>query len=412
MNSTTPNNYNHYSNWHPNADNSVRERIEIKTSVNKKDPTEIKTTVRLVAQTEFQKNVTEILQYIGIWDKTKEWASLSSENSISKIRIKTDSPLTKNPDSPVNDTANPPIADSKDRSKTSQLAAENDKINHLFSDTISKTTVESLKAQIMKPEEKALEKLALQFGHGFLDTYQSTGKREYSLPDTTKYESVIEDGKRTDKVKVTYPNGDIYVGQLSENHKPTGKGEFTSVRAKGKSRTIERYEGQFMEGKQTGQGKLVITEEQRMLHSSNEYTSFSPKTYEGKFENGQIIEGKLKVENGDVYEGTFLDNEPSGQGKLITSREGDVYEGYFENGSIVMGMWTNQLNEKYEGQFYLGEPSGTGKLEFKNNGKFEGTFEDGKPKNGTYTDPNGKKYENLIVNNKRIEQFRKGTFKS
>ena len=42
--------------------------------------------------------------------------------------------------------------------------------------------------------------------------------------------------------------------------------------------------------------------------------------------------GKIKYENGDVYEGEFKDGELDGQGKFISANGKLIYEGEFKDG--------------------------------------------------------------------------------
>ena len=63
------------------------------------------------------------------------------------------------------------------------------------------------------------------------------------------------------------------------------------------------YEGEFLNGKQHGQGKYRLP---------NGYT------YEGSWIDGRIEgEGKAEYPDGAIYEGNFKSGQPSGSGSMV-----------------------------------------------------------------------------------------------
>ena len=123
------------------------------------------------------------------------------------------------------------------------------------------------------------------------------------------------------------------------------------------------YEGDFVNGKRIGKGKLTWP---------------SGEVYEGNFVNGKIIgKGKYTWPNGEVYEGDFVNGKRTGKGKL-TWANGDVYEGDFRNGKITgKGKYTWANGDVYEGDFRNGKITGKGIKTLANGTNLKGVFENG-----------------------------------
>jgi uncharacterized protein (TIGR02145 family) len=125
--------------------------------------------------------------------------------------------------------------------------------------------------------------------------------------------------------------------------------------------TNGEYEGSFLDGKQTGQGKFTFP---------------NGSSLEGQFTNG-ILNGYgiLSKANGKKYEGYFKNGQQSGIGTF-----------YFLDGSKYIGNWTDGvINGKgefyysngsyYVGEFVDGNRSGFGKVVFANGQIQEGIYE-------------------------------------
>lgn len=86
----------------------------------------------------------------------------------------------------------------------------------------------------------------------------------------------------------------------------------------------------------------------------------------------------LTYDNGKItYTGYVRNNKMNGQGKLVYDN-GDVYEGGFVNGVFSgKGTFTSHSGWTYEGEFKNGQAHGQGKLIAKDNTVYEGTFEQG-----------------------------------
>ena len=80
--------------------------------------------------------------------------------------------------------------------------------------------------------------------------------------------------------------------------------------------------------------------------------------------------------NGGIYEGEFLNGKQHGQGKYI-SADGYEYSGQWVNG-IIEGLGTAKYSDGsiYTGSFIGGKPTGIGKLIFLDGGSYEGEWKD------------------------------------
>ena len=84
-------------------------------------------------------------------------------------------------------------------------------------------------------------------------------------------------------------------------------------------------------------------------------------------------QGKLTYANGDVYEGAFVNNKASGQGKLVTKES------------------------TYVGEWKAHKQNGKGKETFGDGSSFEGTYVDGqKTGPGRYKWADGSNYRGML----------------
>lgn len=49
--------------------------------------------------------------------------------------------------------------------------------------------------------------------------------------------------------------------------------------------------------------------------------------FEGTFEHGDAVNGRMSYATGDIYVGDFLNDERHGQGRLLVCETGDCFEG-------------------------------------------------------------------------------------
>ena len=153
------------------------------------------------------------------------------------------------------------------------------------------------------------------------------------------------------------------------------------------------YEGNFVDGKRTGKG----------IYTWSEGGKWSGDVYEGDFDDGELTGiGILTYENGDIYEGNFDDGKRTGKG-IYTWKNGDVYEGNFVDGKLTGkgihtwsegGKWSGYV---YEGDFVDGKRTGKGILTQDSGDIYEGEWvDDEKTGTGTYTFADGDIYEGNI----------------
>lgn len=88
------------------------------------------------------------------------------------------------------------------------------------------------------------------------------------------------------------------------------------------------YEGEFVDGKKEGYGKLTLSKGRE---------SFS---YQGHFRNDKIDgEGELTYANGDTFKGSFTEGKKNGEGVYECKAKQETFEGHWDmdikNGKFV-----------------------------------------------------------------------------
>ena len=195
-------------------------------------------------------------------------------------------------------------------------------------------------------------------------------------------------------------NGDTYTG-----YRQAGmlEGYGTKTASDGKY----TYEGEFVNGKYEGNGKLTYTngDYYEGTFVNDEFTtgkvrkSYLGDVYEGTWKNGHRSRGTLTYSNGDVYKGTFKEDDTRKKGTLTYS-SGAVYEGRFSNDKFntKKGKYTWANGNVYEGTFKDGKRTGKGKFTWADGDVYEGDFVDGaRTGTGKYSWPNGDVYEGDFV---------------
>ena len=186
--------------------------------------------------------------------------------------------------------------------------------------------------------------------------------------------------------EVRLPDGAVYDGETRDD---LFHGEGTLTWPDGRY-----YEGAFREGRLHGHGKLVdrrgcVQEGQfvdGVLHGQGQFTC-DEATWQGRFEQGELVEGSVSYTEGGSYQGEFRDFAPHGQGLWVTEA-GQHYEGRFENGELVEGRYRDEEGYQYEGQFRYFSFHGQGTLTRPDGVVIRGEFENGYAHgNGTRTRP-------------------------
>ena len=179
---------------------------------------------------------------------------------------------------------------------------------------------------------------------------------------------------------IKFKNGNIFKGKWNNESRMEGKGKYylkdDNIFIEGLWENGELkygrifmpdgniYKGEIKDSKYNGKGKLILTDAE----------------YEGLFENGEFKNGKLKWNNGYEYEGDFNGFCLNGKGKLINN-EGDSYEGDFVNNLFHgNGIYKySKSHDVYEGEFQYGMKKGKGKYIAQDKYIYDGNWDNDMP---------------------------------
>ena len=212
--------------------------------------------------------------------------------------------------------------------------------------------------------------------NGYGELYFKNGK---------KYEGKFDDGKLNGYGRLIDLFGLIcYEGIFKDNQLMDGKGKIIKIEASGE-KTI--YEGDIKNMKKEGMGieknknyTYVGSFSDDLKHGKGEinYNETDDK-YEGEFLNGKITgNGKYYWANKCTYEGEFLDGKMHGQG-VYKWPEGDMYTGHYVNNLREgYGEYIRENGKKYKGEYKGGKPHGKGIIFDKNGNSLEVEYENGK----------------------------------
>lgn len=99
--------------------------------------------------------------------------------------------------------------------------------------------------------------------------------------------------------------------------------------------------------------------------------------FEGQWVKDKRVHGQMKMIDGGVYTGKFMNDAFHGQGRLELSLEDIIFEGEFENGKVPRkGKLIFPDGDVYEGDIDGYKRHGKGKLYMASGGVFEGQFMD------------------------------------
>ena len=226
---------------------------------------------------------------------------------------------------------------------------------------------------------------------------------------------------------IHYANGDIYEGELL-NGKPDGKGKLTFAEG-------GWYEGEWTEDEFNGYG--VWHDENGNIyegewlkdnrHGKGKFTFAAGGWYEGEWAEDKFNGyGVWHFSNGDIYEGEWLKGNRHGKGKLTYAAGGwyegewaeDKFNGYgimHDEDGIYEGEWLNGTyhgkgkftceSDWYEGDWVEGEMSGYGVMHYDDGGEYAGEWLNGKYHgHGTLTFPNGDLLQGNWVDDEFVEK--------
>ena len=124
------------------------------------------------------------------------------------------------------------------------------------------------------------------------------------------------------------------------------------------------YEGQFKNGKKEGRGTM------RMVDGA---------TYTGEFkEDNRSGFGTQTWLDGVVYEGQWADDKPNGEGTM--TRQGSIHTGQFRAGDMTQGTIRYENGDVYTGEGGgdgLSRPNGSGEMIYANGDKYTGMWRAG-----------------------------------
>lgn len=226
------------------------------------------------------------------------------------------------------------------------------------------------------------------------------GKKVYNNGNI--YEGDFVNGSREGKGTLTSKYGTVYTGQFAEDV-PNGKG-------KAKYENGDAYDGDWVDGNMEGQGTLTFKDGNYYIGA---FKNDKQNGYGKEFNKaGDIVkEGTWKDDvfiisaSGDTPTPTPLKvcvsgNCVNGKGKMVFDY-GATYEGDFVNGKMEgQGTWATKTGEVYTGTFANDDFNGKGLLKYGDKGSYEGDFVAGlREGKGTLTLANGNYYTGDFKNN-------------
>jgi len=235
----------------------------------------------------------------------------------------------------------------------------------------AESTEVSINTSATESEETTLPSEDISEGTVTVNGADFTGTLKNGKPwqGTVKYKDGVNATLDMDTKTITYGNGNVYVGDITDLQR-NGNGVLTYKNG-------DKYDGEWRADKIDGDGT---------------FTYANGDTYTGAFENNlRHGQGKFSWASGDVYEGSFTDDYMDGYG-VYTWANGDRYEGYFKmdlrhgNGTLVIK--TGDKTERYEGEWSKDKKHGNGILEYYNGDRYSGPFINGLPDTRTL-DENG-----------------------
>ena len=192
-------------------------------------------------------------------------------------------------------------------------------------------------------------------------------------------------GQRSGQVKITYENGDLFIGTLDADGNRIGQGTYYFSRG-------GRYVGDWKDDQKNGQGDFIFSDGSKYvgqfkddnMNGQGTYNYTNGNKYVGEWKDGKsngqgIYTFGLESEwAGDTYVGQYKDNKSSGQG-TYTSADGHKYVGQWKDGKVNgIGTETYVNGDKYVGEYKIYKRNGQGTYTFADGTAEEGIWKDGK----------------------------------
>ena len=192
----------------------------------------------------------------------------------------------------------------------------------------------------------------------------NNGKMTYINGDV--YVGYWKNNEREGQGKMTYKNGDVYVGYWKNNERKSEYypeyypqwARYVEFQGKMTYKNGDVYEGDWKNDEREGEGKMTFKNgdvyegdwknDLRVGKGKMRYTNGD--VYVGELKNDlRVGKGKMTYKNGDVYEGEWTNDQREGKGKM-TYKNGDVYDGIWKNDSYMdnvdIPVWSNQHPNK------------------------------------------------------------------
>jgi len=169
------------------------------------------------------------------------------------------------------------------------------------------------------------------------------------------------DGRAT----ASYPNKDTFVGEYKDGKK-NGKGCYTFASG-------AKYDGEYADNKKQGLGTYNAPD-------GGKYVGY----WFGDKRHGR---GVYQYPSGDRYEGEWKNGTKHGKGSYIYAGISTSITGTWSNGQCVDGVWSIHDGSSYSGSFLGNQPSGDGLFSFTNGNKAAGRYADGTFKSKTFQRP-------------------------
>jgi len=218
-----------------------------------------------------------------------------------------------------------------------------------------------------------------------------------------RYEGEFVDGKQTGRGVAIFHDGGRYEGDFIDG-KRSGRGVMISRDA--------RYDGQVVEGWPDGLGVLAMADGSRLegvwrdrKFSGRRVVQISANgdRYEEALQDGQPTGWGVKIwANGDRYEGKLIDGKQTGRG-VYTWANGSRLEGEWLDGKLTgpgVESWPN--GDRYQGDLIDGKQTGRGVYTLAGGIRLEGEWLDGKLiGSGVESWPNGDRYQGDLIDGKQ-----------
>jgi len=170
-----------------------------------------------------------------------------------------------------------------------------------------------------------------------------------------------------------------------------------------------RYEGEWVDNKKTGKGKMVWADGrvydgtwlENRYHGRGTLTYKDGRRYVGEYMHDAMHgEGIYTWADGARYEGEYQHNRKHGRGTQIWST-GGKYVGEYKDGTLTgRGVMTWADGKRYEGEWRHGKCTGNGVLTHADGRRYEGYYlKDKMHGHGVYTWPDGRRYNGEYKNN-------------